>query len=275
MFGSSETLATKLNQVFVITVNGADVFFNQNGSIVGTPFPVQPTELTVQPTEAIGLVQQERVHKHWKITGVTYKFYKDALSSNNGAVATANYQGTFDGRHSKAVYDSINQPAPNSINSYSGQFDQWITQQKGRLLNTLNGKKCNIYCPARINRQEFLLAANGGYTPVDNLIKFPWLNESIFSDEGQGFRTGQLTCYIPIIRINPLLANTFNVDTSAGRSQLAQKFQWYVRPVIHWAVKGKYYDNVLAQPIPDLMKDLKLSDSEPEEGKDVCGNMSS
>lgn len=274
MFGKSETLATKINQVFVITVNGVDTFFNQNGSLLtpGSFSPLSITELTVQPSEAIGLVQQEKVHKHWKLTGVKYMFYKDALSSNNGSIATANYQGDFGPRHSKAVYDSINQPVP-GIGGYNGQIDQWLCQQKGRVLPTLNGKRCNIWCSARINRQDFLLAANGGFTPVDTLIKFPWLNETLDGGvEGGGFRTGQLTVYMPVIRINPLLANTFNIDTDFGRTQLAQKFQWYVRPVIHWAVKGKYYDNILAENTL-AMDDLKLSDSEPEMGQDVCGNM--
>lgn len=281
MFGYAKLRPGALSQVFVVNVAGNDNYFDQSGNMLtpGSFSPIRATVLAVNPDDAIGLSVREGLNKHWRIKYVQYEFYKDAISANNGAIATANYEGSFDMNHSKAIYDSINIPAPITASGYSDELDLWLTQQKGTLLNTLSGKYKKVYCPAMINKRIQLKDGVGNYQGCDQLIKFPWLNNDTRTNAT--YTTGQLTCYVPLIRIKPLLGNTFDINNKSDRLAIAQKFQWLVRTKIRWEVKGKYYKDELATrrapPIvspEDLLDDLKLSDDESMDnrGHDVCGN---
>lgn len=274
----SECAPSKISQTFVIEdANGDDVIWNQDGDIIapGAQPDLQFTQLSINPDDCIGLTWRKKISKLWKITGVKYRFYTDGLSPNNGSIAAANLDGSWDPRHCKVIYNSISQTIP-VIFSYSSDADLWITQQKGQIIPALYGRNKNVWVPAMTNKQIQLQLGGSSYTDVDNLIRFPWLSSSV---NNQNMSTGKCIVSMPQIRIKPLLGSTYDTTTVSGRLQLSQKFQYYYRPVIYWKVKGKYYDAALADPFKKEVEDLDMEEimreafNETHLGEDVCGNM--
>lgn len=255
--GWSKCQAIKLAQIFAIEGNNGSITYytNEGAQISGNP-PEMLTQTRVQvtPSQAFGLTVQKSVHKHWRINGVKYQFYKDSLDPNNGSIASANYIGSFTPMHSKAIYDPLNDALPlNKRLNYSAQLDQWLSQQKGELLPTLNGKKKTIYCKSMVQKSIKLLGT-AGYTDQDNLIKFPWINSGVENT----FYAGQLSCYIPVIKLKPLLSTgIYDTATGPGLRTFFQKFQWYVTPTIHWSVKGKYYTD-------DAIPETRMEQEDPD-----------
>lgn len=254
--GTSYGEPVKISQVFkYVKADGVPIFWNEEGVQVSTGF--QATDLKVIPGSHIGLYQRLSLYKHWRITGVKYHFYKDSLSPDNGAVAYANYAGDFDALHSKVVYDPTLGPAPGVGSNNAQQFGNWITQQKGKLLPTLRGRKKTVFCKATmLKKVEYRTASVGVDQAEEQLVKFPWLS----SDPVQSskYSTGSCTVYMPIIEIKPLLNNPTEVTLTGigtaaeeARKLLSARFQWYYRPQLYWQVKGKYYDGLLAG-VPDI-----------------------
>ncbi len=276
--GNSYGKNQKLFQVFKITdTNGTTLFFNQDGTILTPPFVgFQITKLKTIPGDHIGLVQRFRTNKYWRITGVKYHFYKDSTSPNNGAIAYANYNDEYDNLHSKVVYNPNLDTPPDPGLTFRREFGNWLTQQKGQLLPTLNKMKKNVYCKAMMNKLVKYQSIDGQERNEKQLVPFPWINTEISNLGTTEYATGFCDAYMPVISLVPLLQNPsfalLGADSQQGleaRLRVAQKFQWYYRVQCFWQVKGKYYDNVTQVTPPsaalDNMKiedDLSLTDED-------------
>lgn len=245
LFGSSFTQPQKLNQLFFA---GGSKWDQDGAAVSDASLTMATTNLLVAPSECIGLQERANIYKYFKITGVEYQFYKDSLSPNNGAYATANYTGEWDNKHSKMVYNYAVNGTPN-ITAYTPEAGEWISQQNGRMLPTLNGRKKKYRCKPyiRVFRTVNVFGSSG--TDVSHTERYPWLN--IESDLNKNLDTGNVDCWMPEVTLTPLLqgaASTYDLTTDTGRTQFSAPFQWYVRAKISWAVKGKFYKSDLAFP---------------------------
>ena len=279
--GTSYGQAFKLNQTFqaIDPAGENDIFWDKDGLIVTSPAEISTTALRASPDEIIGLRERKKFYKHWKITGVKYHFYKDAMAANNGAVGYANYVDKYDGLQSKVVYNPLDEDVPMPIDStaFSQQYADWIVQQKGQLLPTLNGKKKNVYTKAYMNK---LVTFTNGQNENEEkqLVPFPWLNSELNATllSSDLYSTGLCNTYIPRVQISPLLNNpTFTLlraQTLPGqnaRARLSQRFQWYCRIQLFWRLKGKYYDKDLVPspsnapvPAPEDVVEFPLAPSQ-------------
>jgi len=290
--GSSYGQAFKLSQEFeAINPDGSgSTLWDQDGQIITAPGQyIRSTNLRAAPDEIIGLRERQKFYKHWKITGVKYHFYKDSMGANNGAVAYTNYIDKYDNLQSKVIYNPLDEATPNASSAAHDQaLADWITQQKGQLLPTINGRKKNIYCKAMMNKK--VVFTNGdGENEEKQLVRFPWLNSDLnaTSQSSDIYTTGLCTAFIPRIQIATLLNNpTYSLlgDSTApggdARRRLSQRFQWYCRIQLFWCLKGKYYNAELGRPfiksedivehpiaptqaeIEAAIDDLKMSDDE-------------
>lgn len=292
--GNSYGDARILPQQFRVTkTDGSDFWCDQNGNKEQGVFPgLTVTSLNITPGDCIGLRQRALLYKHFRITGVKWHFYKDALDGNNGSVAYANYHGQWDGLESKVVYNP-NLEVPPTIGDFSTSAAQYVTQQKGKMLPTLNGGKKNVWTKAMMNKEVLFLDTTSTSTNSKQLVKFPWLNCEPGLFGTTQYSTGHVNVYMPSVDITRLLNNPTDAvlgQESGGEQaavsieafrKLTQKYQWYVRPQIFWQVKGKYYDNALknfdapvraedivehpfkmeplSQEIDQLNEDLKMS----------------
>lgn len=257
--GTSVTQPRLLNQLF--TAGG--IKWDQDGAVLsGSTNTIEQTQLEVTPDQIIDLVERQRVNKEFRITGVTYEFYKDALSSNNGAYGSASLTGNWDNKHSKMMYNTAVNAVPN-IQNYSAQADEYLSQQRGVVLPTINGKR--KFCRVRPKIRLFRNVNTTGSSAVDisQVQNYPWLN--IEDDLEKNLATANCHVFIPEVSLLPLLdtnAGTYDLNTDAGRKAFAAPFQWLYRVHITWQTRGKYFDSSLAFPPPtdevDAMADLNI-----------------
>lgn len=261
--GVSYTTPQTLVQRFV----SGDVAWNSDGTDTAIDgFTLTSTSMSVKPSDCIGLYERVKLYKHFRITGVEYEFYKDALSSNNGSYATGQYADEWDNKHSKLVYNSMGDVDLGAKAAYSTKNDMWLVQSKGQLLPTLNGRKKRVRVKPWVLKTETYSATGSG--TVSRLVRYPWLSTANFQNE---LLTGDADVFIPAIYLNPLLGSTagnYDLSSADGRIAFSSPFQWLVRAKIRWQVKGKYYDYSAISNVPDPVNQLRNMTIKEENNED-------
>ncbi len=216
-------------------------------------------------THFIDLVQRRGLYKEFKINKVNWQFYKDSAAHlGSSTQSSCHYFGAFDHRHSKIFRNPLmnalpNEPPLSQPVENDQEYGRYLTQSPGKQLDTINGLKASINCPARCISRKVLYAegsnsvAEADEIPITTTIPFPWM--SLERDLTKLPQVGEINTFIPMLNIrldsNTNLPSAHDIGNAAAAWQpyfqeQVQKFGWFYRANIHWSVRGKHLEANLA-----------------------------
>ena len=260
---------SRVAQVFTSnTPDGNSIWWDSLG--FDTP-PISCIAFSDKPsiTDCVQLSERRLICREFRIKKVDWHFYKDALPSSNGFVGAAHYIGSYDRLHSKAIKNAQMRPVYGSATVTDPAQQKYIVGQAGRLLPTLTGHKKTISMPARVlQSRSYQTSYNDTSSKVElSVNRFPWIRGDTDLDNMPAI--SNINFYLPVITITPLLnwspAGGLDSTNSDDRKTLSDKFQWMVRPKIHWETRGRWIDPLLVTEGVVQMDEVRADEIKLEE----------